>query len=173
MASHRYSPICFRSHPSLIQGVAAGLLLLPCAVSAQVEQATLEMHIGPTSPVGFYTVEEAHEKLLQRDGLRRSTNDDGWLQLEDRTRNVLWSFVPEDHVAYPSVIRRTVSGSGAGKQINMDALCEARRKDCEKLMKQLRRENAVAQNEFVRMPHRGQGVNSDMTPLGSLMSAAP
>ena len=158
------------------RGLAAALLpvlAMPCAVSAQVEQATLEMRIGPPSPVGFYTVEEAREKLFGRDGLRHSTNDDGWVQLEDRNRNVLWSFVPEGHAAYPSVIRRTVSGSGLGKQINMDALCEAQRKDCEKLMQQLKRENAIARNEFVRMPHRGQGVNSDMTPLGSLMSAAP
>lgn len=148
---------------------------LPFAVSAQQEQEpfVLEMKVGPPSPVGFYTVREAREKLFNRERLKRSTDDDGWVQLHDRDQNVLWSFVPEDHDAYPSVIRRSVAAGSAGRRINMDALCEAPREACKALMKHLKRENAIANNQFDRMPHGGLGVNSDMTPLGSLLSAIP
>lgn len=149
---------------------------LPLAVSAQQEQEpfVMEMKVGPPPVVGFYTVKEAREKLFNRERLQRDTDDDGWVQLHDRVQNVLWSFVPEDHYAYPSVIKRSVAAGSAGRRINMDALCEAPREACLELMEYLRRENAIANNHLDRMPHRGMGVNSDIgTPLASLISAIP
>lgn len=40
-------------------------------------------------------------------------------------------------------------------------------------MKHLKRENAIANNKFDRMRRGGLDVNSDMPPLGSLLSSIP
>ena len=162
-----------RPFKSLRALAALAVITLPSLVLADYEQSTIEMHIGPVTSVGFATVEEAYEKLSNRASAQVRTNREGWTEIEDTAKNVLWSFVPEDHPAYPTVIKRTVTGRGYAMQIDMDGLCEAQRKDCEKLMRQLKTDNEIARTQFIRKPPRGAAAKADVTPIGSLMSAAP
>lgn len=140
---------------------------------ADYEQSSIEMHIGPATSVGYPSVKAAFQALSQRKGAQIRTNHKGWTEIEDTAKNVLWSFLPEDHPAYPTVVRRTVTGRGYAMQIDMDGLCEAKRKDCEKLMRQLKKDNEIARTQFIRKPPRGAAAKADVTPIGSLMSAAP
>lgn len=160
--------------PSLLCATTAlSFIALSGLARADYEQSTIEMRIGPVTSVGYATVEEAYQKLSNRKGAQMRTNREGWTEIEDTAKNVLWSFVPEDHSAYPTVIKRTVTGRGYAMQIDMDGLCEAQRKDCEKLMRKLKKDNDIARTQFIRKPPRGAAAKADVTPIGSLMSASP
>jgi hypothetical protein len=125
---------------------------------------------GEDSAIGFNTVAEALAGLSAREGVSIRKNKDGWTEIEDGQKNVLWSFVPEGHPAYPAAVRRTVSGRGLAVAIGMDGLCEAERSACEALMKDLQKRNEVARTNFIRKPPRGAAAKADVTPIGSLLS---
>lgn len=148
------------------------LSLLPLAAQADYEKTSIaERGEGDASAVGYDTVAEALAGLEAKEGTSRRTTKDGWIEIEDTGKNVLWSFVPEDHPAHPAVVRRTTSGRGLAVQIDMSGLCEAEKDACEKLMKELAKKNEIARNNFIRKPPRGAAAKADVTPIGSLMSA--
>lgn len=124
---------------------------------------------GETSAIGFDSVATAREALSAEHGKTAHTDRDGWLQIEDRRENVLWSFVPEDHPAYPSVIRRTTDGRGRTLKIDMSAICEAEQPACEALMQRMVRINEIARRRLVDQLPRGAGARPDETPIGGLI----
>lgn len=162
-----------RSFKSLRALAALVVISLPGLALADYEQSSIEMQIGPATSVGYPSVAAAFQALSGRKGAQIRTNREGWTEIEDTAKNVLWTFVPEDHPAYPTVVKRTVTGRGYAMQIDMDGLCEAERKDCERLMRQLKKDNEIARTQFIRKPPRGAAAKADVTPIGSLMSAAP
>lgn len=154
---------------------ASAIVLLVLAVHApvgfsQMISGTIEHRAeGEKSAIGFDTVAAARETLSATYGDRLRTDSDGWLQIEDRQRNVLWSFVPEDHAAYPSVLRRGLAGKGRSLQIDMSALCEAEKDACEVLMRRMVRMNEIARRRLVDNLPRGAGARPDETPIGGLI----
>lgn len=153
------------------------MLYLPVSVmtaAADSMRATIQERVeGEVSDIGYATVAEASESLSGQDGITGRTSRNGWLEYEDKSRNVLWSFVSPEHPAYPSVIRRTTSGNGDALQIDMSAICEAEKTACEKLVREMLKMNAIARNRFVRNPLRGGGAKPDVTPIGSVMASGP
>jgi hypothetical protein len=146
------------------------LVVLPA--QADYEKSSIAERVeGEASAVGYDTVAEALAGLEVKEGASKRTTKDGWIEIEDKEKNVLWSFVPEGHPAYPAVAKRTTSGRGLAVQIDMSGLCEAERSACEKLMKELAKKNEIARNNFIRKPPRGAAAKADVTPIGSLMSA--
>lgn len=145
-------------------------LLLGCLAGPAAAQH-FEMQMAPPGNIPFHSVADAWRRLSLRDGAQPRTTRDGWTEFEDERRNRLWSFVPEEHPAYPTVIMRTVRGRGMAMEIVMDGLCEAERSACEALMKELARKNEIARNRFVRTPPRGAAAKADVPPIAGLLSA--
>jgi len=46
----------------------------------------------------------------------------------------LWSFTPEGHPAYPAVVKRQMVEKDGAWYVNMNALCEATKAACDKLI---------------------------------------
>lgn len=150
------------------------LAVVPWQAQAGYTQSSIEARQeGDASPVGYGSVAEAREALAAKPGTFLRVNGQGWTEIEEKKENVLWSFVPEDHPAYPAVVRRTTSGRGVAIQVDMSALCEAGQAECEQLTKELAKMNQIARNIFIRMPARGMGAKADMSPIASLMSSVP
>lgn len=145
--------------------------LAPQAAADYKQSSIGERQEGDTSAVGYETVAEALAALSEKPGASRRVTREGWIEIEDVEKNVLWSFVPENHPAYPAVARRTTSGRGLAVQIDMSGVCEAEKSACEKLMKELAKKNEVARTNFIRKPPRGAGAKADVTPIASLLSA--
>lgn len=143
----------------------------PMAAADYKKSSIDERQEGDTSAVGYGSVAEALTALSEKPGTSRRVSREGWVEIEDIEKNVLWSFVPEEHPAYPAVIRRTTSGRGMTVQIDMSGVCEAERAACEQLMKELAKKNEVARTNFIRKPPRGAGAKADVTPIASLLSA--
>lgn len=148
------------------------LAVLPLAAQADYEQSSInERAEGDDSAIGYNTVADALAGLSAKTSASKRTTKDGWIEIEDKDQNALWSFVPADHPAYPAAVKRTTSGRGMAVQIDMSGLCEAEKGACETLMKELAKKNEVARNNFIRKPPRGAAAKADVTPIGSLMSA--
>jgi hypothetical protein len=126
---------------------------------------------GEAAVIGFDSVATAREVLMATHEKTAHTDRDGWLQIEDRRANALWSFVPEDHPAYPSVIRRTTDGRGRTLKIDMRAICEAEQGSCEALMQRMVRMNEIARRRLVDNLPRGAGARPDQTPIGGLLAS--
>ncbi len=154
------------------QAVAV-LAFAVAGVAAAQSGAQTSIHERGTddvSPIGYSTVAEAREGLSSQEGVSLRTNKEGWIEIEETQKNVLWSFVPEGHPAYPAAVRRMISGRGMAVAVDMDGLCEAELKACEALMKDLQRRNEIARTNFIRKPPRGAAAKADVTPIASLLS---
>lgn len=148
------------------------LLSLPYAVRAEDPGASIEARVaGQASPVGYNTVAEARADLFARQNLVQRTDNDGWIEIEDRSANALWLFVPKGNPAYPAVIRRPLTGRGMAVQADMSGLCEATKQACQALMRDLQKRNQTARLQLFRTPPRGSAAaKPDVLPIQSLLS---
>jgi len=86
---------------------------------------------------GYPTVAATFEALKARDDVRM-TSQQGWTIIEDPQSSTLWSFAPPEHPAYPAVIRRHIVEKEGRKLVETDALCEAGKSACDRLMAEAR-----------------------------------
>jgi len=63
-----------------------------------------------------------------------SEQQGGWLVVEDRDTGSVWSFTPNDHEAYPAVVKRTVAERDGRSFIDMYVLCEASKPACDRFV---------------------------------------
>ncbi|ARD22969.1 molecular chaperone DnaJ [Shewanella japonica] len=89
------------------------------------------------SSIGYKTVDLALQALKNKDGTNLSIQG-GWTIIEDKEESslVLWSFTPETHAAHPAAIKRKVLEKNQAIYIQMSALCQAKKADCDKLIKE-------------------------------------
>ncbi|WP_252372461.1 hypothetical protein, partial [Alteromonas stellipolaris] len=94
------------------------------------------------SSIGYKTVDLALQALKNKDGTNLSIQG-GWTIIEDTEESnlVLWSFTPETHAAHPAAIKRKVLEKNQAIHIQMSALCQAKKADCDKLMKEFEQLN--------------------------------
>jgi hypothetical protein len=85
------------------------------------------------STIGYDSVAEARKAVTAAPGTA-SRQQDGWLIVEDRAHKSFWSFVPDDHEAYPAAVKRTVVERDGGSFIDMKILCEASKAACDRLV---------------------------------------
>ena len=92
--------------------------------------------------IGYATVAQAYD-ALQADSAAGMQQYEGWTLFNQKGdgKYVLWSFTPEIHPAHPSVIRRVFVKRGDQLYIQMDALCEAPRPQCDALIVDFRQIN--------------------------------
>ena len=62
--------------------------------------------------------------------------------VEDRANHAVWSFVPNNHEAYPAVVKRAVVTRNDGTHIDMDVVCEAPKAACDRLVESFKALNA-------------------------------
>jgi len=84
--------------------------------------------------LGTATVEETLAEL-RKDPTRRFVEQDGWIVAEKRIAggSELWSFVPEEHEAYPSAVQRVITDGEDSLAIAMSIQCDAAQGACERL----------------------------------------
>ncbi|OEC35682.1 molecular chaperone DnaJ [Pseudomonas sp. 21C1] len=94
------------------------------------------------SSIGYKTVELALKALKSKEGINLSSQG-GWTIIEDKEDSnlVLWSFTPDSHPAHPAAIKRKVVERNQKIYIQMSALCQAKKEDCDKLMQEFEQLN--------------------------------
>ncbi|GAA0541502.1 molecular chaperone DnaJ [Glaciecola sp. XM2] len=95
-----------------------------------------------SSSIGYKTVELALNALKNKEGTNLSIQG-GWTIIEDKEESnlVLWSFTPDSHPAHPAAIKRKVVEKNQKIYIQMSALCQAKKEDCDKLMQEFEQLN--------------------------------
>jgi hypothetical protein len=126
------------------------LLLLAAALSGvSVAEVPKELPAGAPSPVGYATVSAALRDLQSRKDVEINVTG-GWTIINDPVNNIIWSFAPASHPAYPSVVKRTLIQTTGGISLNMAVLCEAATLACENLVKEFQALNERAKQSLQR-----------------------
>jgi hypothetical protein len=110
-----------RLHPT----IAAALLIV--AVSASAQQTSAQ------SGIGYPSVAAALEALKARPDVKISVRD-GWTIVNDPISGAVWSFTPSSHPAHPAAVKRTVVEKNGQVFLDMQALCQASKAACDKLI---------------------------------------
>ncbi len=84
--------------------------------------------------VEYRSVSAALKALKAKPGVHTSVQD-GWTVIEDTSGadKVTWNFTPDDHPAYPSVVKRTFVTRDGKPDIVMGIRCEAPKDSCDEL----------------------------------------
>lgn len=91
--------------------------------------------------IGYKTVAEALAALRAKPGVDMRVQG-GWTIATEREANVLWSFAPQGHPAYPAAVKRHTYEKDDTAYIGMDVLCEASKTACDKLVREFQELNA-------------------------------
>jgi hypothetical protein len=109
--------------------------LVACAHLASAQDVA-PLRESPRS-LEYNSVSEALDSLKSKPGARINvTKPDGWIIVEEG-QDVIWSFAPAGHYAYPAAVRRAlVIRPGGNLFVEMRALCEAQKEPCDKLIRE-------------------------------------
>jgi hypothetical protein len=111
------------------------LILLIAACVGQATAGELSPVTEATGPtIGYATVDEALESL-RSDADVVEREQQGWLLFEDRRQLIFWSFVPYDHAAFPSVVKRQVVKRDGAMHMATSVHCEASKQACDQLVR--------------------------------------
>ena len=110
---------------------------------------SIAQDINQPSPIGFASVEEAY-LALESDPEAKVTEYEGWTIFNQKGEGsyILWSFTPNQHPAHPSAIRREIVKKGDQILINMNALCESGKFECDQLIDQFKFINKNIKNNM-------------------------
>jgi hypothetical protein len=122
-------------------------LLAHCAAHAQSNAPPIPE--SKASGIGYKSVREALEALKTQPGMEiTTTKPEGWIIAHDPKSYVLWSFTPPGHYAHPAAVRRAVRQSGTDVVIEMNALCESEKPNCDKLWAEFEQLNAAMRKDI-------------------------
>jgi hypothetical protein len=116
------------------------ILAVALSTPAHAQQATSS---GQGS-IGYPSVAAALGALRAKSNVRISVQG-GWTIVDDHDDLSLWSFTPANHPAYPAAVKRKIIQKDGAIYIEMSALCEASKVECDKLIAEFK-----ALNEKVR-----------------------
>jgi hypothetical protein len=88
---------------------------------------------GQESGIGYPSVSAALQALKARADVKISIQG-AWTIVQVPSENALWSFTPAGHPAHPAAVKRTVVEKEGKVFINMQALCQAAKDACDKLI---------------------------------------
>lgn len=102
-------------------------------------------YVGKSGKVfGFDSVAEALKTLKSKSNSKVS-NYEGWIIVNDTDEKAVWSFAPEEHDAFPSVVKREVAERDGSIFISTQVRCGAKKSDCDKLV-----QDFIALNERIK-----------------------
>ena len=126
-------------------------LLATLALTAVCEGGASAQQPQAQSSIGYPSVAAALEALQHKSGVKVS-NPGGWTVIQDPSDQTIWSFTPPGHPAYPAVVRRQIVQSSAGISLKMNALCQAAKPPCDKLVADFQGLNNRVRENFNRKP---------------------
>ena len=105
---------------------------------------------GDDSPIGYKTVEEAYT-ALENNPEAVLTEYEGWkiFNIKNNGLYTLWSFTPHVDPAHPSAVKRVIANKDNQILINMSALCEAEKPQCDYLIEQFKAINEGIKKKMV------------------------
>lgn len=111
------------------------------------------------SGVGFKTVAEALETLKNTPGVNITyTKPDNWVIITEPGGKAIWSFTPQQHYAYPAVVKRELRvRPDGGVYIEMRALCQADKSACDKLIEEFKQLNNRSHEGVQQKLNQGSG----------------
>ncbi|MCW9012970.1 MAG: hypothetical protein OQL06_04240 [Gammaproteobacteria bacterium] len=97
---------------------------------------------GNDMPINLSSIPKALEKLKNNPAANISQQA-GWtvISLVKDGNHVIWFFAPEDHAAYPAVIKRSVQDKNGGIEITTRTFCESTKPKCDALAEQFKKLN--------------------------------
>jgi hypothetical protein len=133
------------AHGSCISFVAA--IVAASAAFSTPADAQQSKSSGQSS-IGYPSVAAALDALRAKSNVRISVQG-GWTIVDDREDHSIWSFTPSSHPAHPAAVKRTVVEKNGAIYIEMSALCQASKSECDKLIAEFK-----ALNEQMRKSMR-------------------
>ena len=129
------------------------------AAHAQGTEKVAPSNSTADSDVGFKTVAEALETLKNSPGVNINyTKPDNWVIITEPSGNVLWSFTPQQHYAYPAVVKRELKvPPDGGVYVEMSALCQADKSACDKLIEEFKQLNNRSRAAVQQKLNQGAG----------------
>jgi hypothetical protein len=127
------------------------ILVTGLTLALRVQAQLLPLPEANESTIGFKTVEAALAALKVQSGVQ-ITVQNGWTIADDQKNHTLWSFTPNDHPAYPSVVKRALTEHDGSVFINMNVLCEASKVACDGLVTQFEQLNDKLSQELQKKP---------------------
>ncbi len=114
-----------------------------------------------SSRIEFPSVAVALKELQARDGNGTVVvHADGWTIINEPLASAQWSFAPDGHHAYPSVVRRIIRRSSAGSvSVETASLCEAPQAECSKLLSEF-----AAMDERITQSIKARGRQGSTQP---------
>ena len=115
-----------------------GVLFFSLIISSFGYAAETEKKIS----IGYPSVAAALEALKARPDAHISVQQ-GWtiVDINNGKEKTLWSFTPSNHPAYPAAIKRDILEKDGTIFIDMKALCEAKKIDCDALINEFEKLN--------------------------------
>jgi hypothetical protein len=122
------------------------LLFLPLSSMAG---DTLEYSSDPSkgSGIGYSSVNDGLSALKKKEGVSIRV-EGGWTVIEDRKDHAVWSFTPDGHPAHPAAIKRSLFEKDGGLYMTMNVLCQATKKECDKLVTEFQELNKLIQKSM-------------------------
>jgi len=115
------------------------LILIPGICAAQIGPGRVPEAAG--NPTGFASPEMALQFLRSRHDVTFEKSGD-WLVAANAANQAVWSFPPQGHPAYPSVIKRSVVAGADGQyHIHTAIQCGGTKAVCDQLVLDYRRLN--------------------------------
>jgi len=92
-------------------------------------------------------VSEALAGLGAKKGTEISKQGD-WTIVIEPDKNVIWSFAPENHPAYPAMVKRAVISEHGSVFVKMDINCKASKEACDALVHEFIQLNENMRSSF-------------------------
>ena len=129
------------------------------AARAQGTDEAASPNAATDSGVGFKTVSEALETLKTTPGVNINyTKPDNWVIITEPGGKAIWSFTPQQHYAYPAVVKRELKvRPDGGVYIEMRALCQADKSACDKLIEEFKQLNNRFREAVQQKLNQGSG----------------
>ncbi len=107
-------------------------LFLLCSVTSYAADSLPETR---SVSIEYPSPGEAYNALRVKDGVTFSRDDSGWTVAFDKTTAVIWSFAPNGHPTFPTVIKRVPIEKDGQLFIAMDVLCGGSKEACDDVVR--------------------------------------
>ncbi len=105
--------------------------------------------------IGYSSVAAALEALKARNDVKVNVQG-GWTIINDPSTNSLWSFTPPDHPAHPAAVKRSTIEKNGSVFLDMQALCQADKTACDKLITEFENLNDKIREDMHRKSEVGK-----------------
>ncbi|WP_431479197.1 hypothetical protein [Massilia eburnea] len=107
------------------------------------------------SNIEYKSPAEALQTLRSKPGVELSVQG-GWTIAYEPSLHVIWSFAPEQHASYPSVVKRAIVEENGTVFVKMDVKCKASKEACDDLVREFIQLNEAMRASFQTNQHKAK-----------------